>query len=134
VTVSGDPDRIASVALLRSDHNTHSFTGGDRYVKLAFEQKDGEHKQGSPDTRKLRVRAPEVPAQAVPGIFGITTSVNKKSTTLPCQRKASRRPGARRAGRGRLLRSTTRRDPCLHRRERNHPGPGDDPVCAPNRR
>jgi hypothetical protein len=90
VTVSGDPDRIASVALLRSDHNTHSFTGGDRYVKLAFEQKDGEHKQGSPDTRKLRVRAPEVPAQAVPGIYMLfvvdtdgVPSVGKKIVLRP---------------------------------------------------
>ena len=31
---------IASVVLLRSDHNTHSLTAGDRYVKLAFREKE----------------------------------------------------------------------------------------------
>ena len=31
--------QIASVVMLRSDHNTHSLTAGDRYVKLAFHQK-----------------------------------------------------------------------------------------------
>ena len=38
ITVAGDPTQIAAVALLRSDHNTHSLTTGDRYVKLAFHQ------------------------------------------------------------------------------------------------
>ncbi len=52
-----------SVVLLRSDHNTHSFTGGDRYVKLAFHQKGSERKG------ELRVVAPKLPAQAVPGIY-----------------------------------------------------------------
>src|SRR5207247_2426359 len=42
ITVEGDPDRIASVVLLRSDHNTHSLTTGDRYVKLAFRPRDDE--------------------------------------------------------------------------------------------
>jgi hypothetical protein len=56
-------DQIASVVLLRSDHNTHSFTAGDRYVKLAFEQK-GAEKKG-----ELRVRAPKLPAQAIPGVY-----------------------------------------------------------------
>jgi hypothetical protein len=63
VTVDGDPDRIASVALLRSDHNTHSLTAGDRYVKLAFQQKGAAHK------RELRVRAPKLAGQAVPGVY-----------------------------------------------------------------
>jgi hypothetical protein len=27
--------------LLRSDHNTHSFTAGDRYVRLSFEASGG---------------------------------------------------------------------------------------------
>jgi hypothetical protein len=63
ITVAGDPDDIASVVLLRSDHNTHSFTGGDRYVKLAFHQKGAQRKQ------ELRVVAPKLPAQAVPGIY-----------------------------------------------------------------
>jgi len=49
--------------MLRSDHNTHSLTTGDRYVKLAFHQK-GAAKKG-----ELRVRAPKLPAQAVPGIY-----------------------------------------------------------------
>jgi len=39
VEVAGDPREIASVVLLRSDHNTHSLTTGDRYVKLAFRAK-----------------------------------------------------------------------------------------------
>jgi hypothetical protein len=63
VTVAGDPDRIGSVVLLRSDHNTHSLTTGDRYVKLAFHQKGADHKG------ELRVRAPKLPAQAIPGIY-----------------------------------------------------------------
>jgi hypothetical protein len=71
ITVAGDPKRIASVALLRSDHNTHSFTGGDRYVKLAFEVKNagGGHGDDDADGGKLRVSAPNLPAQAVPGIY-----------------------------------------------------------------
>jgi hypothetical protein len=60
VEVSGRATDIASVALLRSDHNTHSLTAGDRYVKLAFETKG--------DAR-LRVRAPNLSAQAVPGVY-----------------------------------------------------------------
>jgi hypothetical protein len=60
--VAGDPREIASVVLLRSDHNTHSLTTGDRYVKLAFRAKDD-------DDGELRVRAPKAPAQAVPGIY-----------------------------------------------------------------
>jgi len=63
VTVAGDPDRIASVVMLRSDHNTHSLTTGDRYVKLAF------HQKGAADDGEIRVRAPKLPAQAVPGIY-----------------------------------------------------------------
>jgi hypothetical protein len=63
VTVAGDPHRIASVVMLRSDHNTHSLTTGDRYVKLAF------HQKGAVDDGEIRVRAPKLPAQAVPGIY-----------------------------------------------------------------
>src|SRR5713101_5440644 len=44
IEVAGSPDQIASVALLRSDHNTHSLTAGDRYVKLAFQRKGDERK------------------------------------------------------------------------------------------
>jgi galactose oxidase len=80
ITVAGDAREIASVALLRSDHNTHSFTGGDRHVKLAFELKDdddrddddrrrGDDKRGRDDRQRLRVTAPVNPAQAVPGIY-----------------------------------------------------------------
>src|SRR3989442_9140785 len=61
VEVAGDPRAIASVVLLRSDHNTHSLTTGDRYVKLAFQAKRDD------DDGELRVRAPKLPAQAVPG-------------------------------------------------------------------
>jgi hypothetical protein len=63
ITVAGDPRQITSVVMLRSDHNTHSLTTGDRYVKLAF------HQKGDVRKRELRVRAPKVPAQAVPGIY-----------------------------------------------------------------
>ena len=48
--------------MLRSDHNTHSLTTGDRYVKLAFSKKGDA-------AGELRVRTPKVPAQAVPGIY-----------------------------------------------------------------
>jgi len=61
ITVECDPDEISSVVMLRSDHNTHSLTTGDRYVKLAFQQKG--------HSGRLRVRAPNLPAQAVPGIY-----------------------------------------------------------------
>jgi hypothetical protein len=63
ITVAGDPGQIGSVVILRSDHNTHSLTTGDRYVKLAFHQKGAEAKG------ELRVRAPKVPAQAIPGVY-----------------------------------------------------------------
>jgi hypothetical protein len=63
ITVAGDPREIASVVLLRSDHNTHSLTAGDRYVKLAF------HQKGAARKGELRVRAPKLPAQAIPGIY-----------------------------------------------------------------
>jgi hypothetical protein len=49
--------------MLRSDHNTHSLTAGDRYVKLAF------HVKGPAARGELRVRAPKLPAQAIPGIY-----------------------------------------------------------------
>jgi hypothetical protein len=63
ITVAGSADTIGSVVLLRSDHNTHSLTTGDRYVKLAF------HVKGKPSDRTLRVRAPRLPGQAVPGVY-----------------------------------------------------------------
>jgi len=63
ITVAGEPSQIASVVILRSDHNTHSLTTGDRYVKMSFQQK------GAAEKRELRVRAPKLPAQAVPGIY-----------------------------------------------------------------
>ena len=50
------------MALLRSDHNTHSLTTGDRYVKLAFAP-------SAPAAGDLRIKAPNLPAQAVPGIY-----------------------------------------------------------------
>jgi hypothetical protein len=63
IEVAGRADRIGSVALLRSDHNTHSLTTGDRYVKLAFHVKDDGAKG------ELRIIAPNMPAQAVPGVY-----------------------------------------------------------------
>jgi hypothetical protein len=61
--LSGRSSEIGSVVLLRSDHNTHSLTAGDRYIKLAFRQK-GDAQKG-----ELRVIAPNLPAQAVPGVY-----------------------------------------------------------------
>jgi len=85
IRVDGNARDIASVVLLRSDHNTHSLTTGDRYVKLAFrineddeddEDDEAEEEQEAEDGRgrdddsdKLRVTAPRLPAQAVPGIY-----------------------------------------------------------------
>jgi hypothetical protein len=63
IEIQGTADQIESVALLRSDHNTHSFTSGDRYVKLAFHQKGADRKG------ELRVRLPQLPTQAIPGIY-----------------------------------------------------------------
>ena len=63
IKVAGNPSQISSVVMLRSDHNTHSLTTGDRYVKLSFHQKGAAHKG------EIRVRAPKLPAQAVPGIY-----------------------------------------------------------------
>lgn len=63
ITVAGKPEQISSVVMLRSDHNTHSLTTGDRYVKLAFKQKGAAHKG------EIRIRAPKLPGQAVPGIY-----------------------------------------------------------------
>ena len=60
--VAGRADQVGSVVLLRSDHNTHSLTTGDRYVKLAFAP-------SGPAAGQLRVKAPNLPAQAVPGIY-----------------------------------------------------------------
>jgi galactose oxidase len=69
VEVTGDANRIASVSLIRSDHNTHSLTAGDRYVKLAFSVKKSG--SGGKENGRLRVIAPNLPAQAVPGIYAL---------------------------------------------------------------
>ena len=63
ITVGGNPNQISSVVMLRSDHNTHSLTTGDRYVKLAY------HQKGAANKGEIRVRAPKSPAQAVPGVY-----------------------------------------------------------------
>jgi galactose oxidase-like protein/Kelch motif protein len=63
ITVAGNADQISSVVMLRSDHNTHSLTTGDRYVKLSFQTK------GAARKGEIRIRAPKLPAQAVPGIY-----------------------------------------------------------------
>ena len=63
VKVDASAASISSVVLLRSDHNTHSLTAGDRYVKLAF------HVKGNPQDGVVRVVSPTLPAQAVPGIY-----------------------------------------------------------------
>jgi hypothetical protein len=63
IKVAGPSNQIGSVVILRSDHNTHSLTAGDRYVKLAFRQK------GNAGSGEVRVVAPKLPAQAVPGVY-----------------------------------------------------------------
>jgi hypothetical protein len=84
IDVQGSANAISSVVLLRSDHNTHSLTTGDRYVKLAF------HVKGNPSDGTLRVRAPKLPAQAVPGVYMLfvldtngVPSVGKQVRILP---------------------------------------------------
>jgi hypothetical protein len=73
IEVEGDARQIASVVLLRSDHNTHSLTTGDRYVKLAFrlkdEEEDDDEAENDEENGELRVVSPKLPAQAVPGIY-----------------------------------------------------------------
>jgi hypothetical protein len=63
VSVAGGSDQITSVVIIRSDHNTHSLDVGSRYVKLAVQPK-GEIREG-----ELRVTAPRLPAQAIPGVY-----------------------------------------------------------------
>lgn len=71
IKVAGAAGDIASVAIVRSDHNTHSLTTGDRYVKLAFREKSstGGKGKGAAGAGELRVIEPSLPAQAVPGIY-----------------------------------------------------------------
>jgi hypothetical protein len=64
IELDGPASEIDSVVLLRSDHNTHSLTTGDRHVTLAFRVKDDDEDDG-----RLRVTAPSLPAQAIPGIY-----------------------------------------------------------------
>lgn len=62
VRIAGGASEIGSIALLRSDHNTHSLTTGDRYVKLPF-SREGRV------AGEVQVIAPNLPAQAVPGVY-----------------------------------------------------------------
>jgi len=63
-------DDIGSVVLLRSDHNTHQLTTGDRYVKLAYEGEDiNDINNINHEQALLRVTAPVHPAQAIPGVY-----------------------------------------------------------------
>jgi hypothetical protein len=64
VEVDGAPGRIDKVVLIRSDNNTHSFTGGERFLDLAFEVIEPRRSPAG-----LRVHTPLLPAQAVPGIY-----------------------------------------------------------------
>jgi hypothetical protein len=75
---AGRSDDIGSIVLLRSDHNTHSLTAGDRYVKLAFSR------QG-PAAGQVQVVSPNVPAQAVPGIYMLFV-VDKKGVPSVARR------------------------------------------------
>ena len=69
VRTTDNPADIASVVLMRSDHNTHSLTTGDRYVKLAFQTKGNDGDRDGNGRGKVRVMAPALPAQAIPGIY-----------------------------------------------------------------
>jgi hypothetical protein len=60
--IAGRADEVGSVVLLRSDHNTHSLTTGDRYVKLGFTRTG----QAAGD---IRVTTPKYQGQAVPGVY-----------------------------------------------------------------
>jgi hypothetical protein len=59
--IAGRADEIGSVVLLRSDHNTHSLTTGDRYVKLGFTPTGA--------AGNVRVTTPKFQGQAVPGVY-----------------------------------------------------------------
>jgi len=90
IEVAGNANTISAVVLLRSDHNTHSLTTGDRYVKLAFDVK------GNASAGTLHVRAPKLPAQAVPGVYILfvldengVPSVGKQLRILPETRGAT---------------------------------------------
>src|SRR5439155_320459 len=82
VEVAGDPRAIASVVLLRSDHNTHSLTTGDRYVKLAFQAKRDD------DDGELRVKATlsgfqETPSTlSSPGSGRFTAKIDDDAQTI----------------------------------------------------
>jgi hypothetical protein len=65
------PDAVRSVALLRSDHNTHSLTAGDRYIRLAFETK------GDPRKGELRIYAPATVAQPCRGFTCCSSSTSR---------------------------------------------------------
>jgi hypothetical protein len=60
--IAGRANEVGSVVLLRSDHNTHSLTTGDRYVKLGF---TGEGRAAG----DLQVTTPKHQGQAVPGVY-----------------------------------------------------------------
>ena len=62
VRIAGRAEEMGSIVLLRSDHNTHSLTTGDRHVKLAFRPK-------GPADGAVEVRMANLPAQAVPGVY-----------------------------------------------------------------
>jgi hypothetical protein len=68
--IAGRAEEVGSVVLLRSDHNTHSLTTGDRYVKLAFTPKG----RAAGD---LQVTLPKHQGQAVPGVYMLFI-VNKR--------------------------------------------------------
>ncbi|MBA2301020.1 MAG: DUF1929 domain-containing protein [Acidobacteria bacterium] len=60
--VAGRGEEVGSVVLLRSDHNTHSLTTGDRHMKLGFTTKG----RAAGD---LQVTLPKHQGQAVPGVY-----------------------------------------------------------------
>ncbi len=84
--------RSARWCCLRSDHNTHSLTTGDRYVKLAFRTKGGGDEGKGDDKGKVRVMAPALPAQAVPGIYMLFVLDSKGVPSAGIASTSSRKP------------------------------------------
>ena len=59
VSGKGKTGKIESVVLIRPSPKTHKWDWGNRFIKLAFDQKKG----------TLTVKAPAVPGLAVPGNY-----------------------------------------------------------------
>ncbi len=94
ITVAGDPRKLTSVVMLRSDHNTHSVTTGDRYVKLSFSSEgrgaqrgtagEGAEDAGAGDSghlHALRARRSRCPERGEARLLG----AGKSWVSFPCR-------------------------------------------------